>query len=80
MHGLGFFIFVFMQIYFFPRINKTFIHSFIHSYIANPLVSADAKDRSVEPDADSWFLSTNCLSVFDRFVGLALKGLKILTE
>ena len=29
MHGLYFFIFVYMQIYFFPRINKAFIH---HSY------------------------------------------------
>ena len=44
-------------------------------------MSADAKDRSADPDAeDSWLLSTNCLSVFHRFVGLALKGLKILTE
>ena len=28
MHGLYFFIFMHMQIYFFPRINKAFIHSF----------------------------------------------------
>ena len=28
MHGLYFFIFIHMQIYFFPRINKAFIHSF----------------------------------------------------
>ena len=28
-------------------------------------------------EAIRWTLSTNCLSVFDHFVGLALKGLMI---
>ena len=32
IHGLYFFIFVYMQIYFFPTINKAFIHLFIHLY------------------------------------------------
>ena len=27
-----------------------------------------------------WLFPTNCLSVFDHFVGLALKGLKILSQ
>ena len=31
MDGLYFFIFVYMQSYFFPRINKAFIHSFIRN-------------------------------------------------
>ena len=35
MHGLYFFIFVYMRIYFLPRLNKAFIHfiHFIHSFI-----------------------------------------------
>ena len=45
----------------------------------NPLSANPTKwSNTLKQFADSNNLPTNCLSVFDHFVGLALKGLRIL--
>ena len=50
--------------------NQTYV-----SLLVNPLRANPTKWSNTLKQFDGKFFPTNCLNVFDRFVGLALKGL-----
>ena len=55
--------------------KKTFGNSFIYSNSFNPLSVNPRKCSNILKQFDGCW-PTNCLSVFDHFVGLTLKGLR----